>query len=67
MPITIDPICQACKCPLGGRPATFAPAPSNGGTWHLHCDIRDCVRAILMTRGEVVLMKAPDQRLRGQP
>lgn len=66
MPITTDPICQACKQPLGGRPATFAPAPSDGGTWHLHCDIRDCVRALQAAQRKVVLMDAPDQRLRGQ-
>lgn len=63
MQITTDPICQACKRPLAGAPATFAPAP-NGGTWWLHCDVRDCARALL-TRGEVIEMRAPDQRLRG--
>jgi len=68
----------ACKCPLGGRPATFAPAPSGGGTWYLHCDIRDCVQALRLAQTAPIEMNAPttsacevshdpDQRLRGQP
>lgn len=49
MPITTEPTCEACGQPIDAAPAVRIPAPG-GGTWHLHCDVRDCVRALTATR-----------------
>lgn len=64
------PSCQACGGAIRDRPATAALAPDGHATWWVHRDLADCLcaahsRLHQMTRGEVVLMDADDQRLRG--